>query len=270
MTHDPTDADQPSDSVADFAADLRMLRMEHGNPTLATLASLTGISKSVISDAFAGRKLPTENTTGLLAEALGGDRSVWLNRRRNLMPRTVVASAAPAERHPRRTVPVWGTVLIALSSAIAAALATSAIWSTVILPPALAAATPTPTDSYLAYADGVDPMQTVCREDAVIAASEQRQDGQFQVQMLYSKKCMAVWGRITRYDDESAGNSLTMLIYPAVDPESPRNQERSAFDVQSIYTTLMIEPDVDARVCGIATVTRDGHDPIQLGPPMCV
>lgn len=266
MTHEPAAPQPATDTVSDFAADLRALRTEHGNPTLATLASLTGISKSVISDAFLGRKLPTENTTGLLVEAMGGDRAAWLSRRRNLLP----TPAAPAPAPPRRTVPIWGTVLIALSTAVIAAVATSVIWSTVILPPAVAAATPSPTDSYLAYADGVDPMQTICREDAVIAASEQRQDGQFQVQMLYSKKCMAVWGRVTRYDNKSAGNSLTMLIYPAIDPESTRNQGRSAFDVQSIYTTLMIEPDVDARVCGIATVTQDGEDPIQLGPPMCI
>lgn len=270
MTHEPAAPQPATDTVSDFAADLRALRMEHGNPTLATLASLTGISKSVISDAFVGRKLPTENTTGLLAEAMGGDRAAWLTRRRNLVPRTALASTPPVERRRPRTVPIWGTVLIALLAAVIGAVATSVVWSTVILPPAVAAATPSPTDGYLAYADGVDPMQTVCREDAVIAASEQRQDGQFQVQMLYSKKCMAVWGRVTRYDNKSAGNSLTMLIYPAVDPESTRNQERSAFDVQSIYTTLMIEPDLDARVCGIATVTLDGQVPIQLGPPMCI
>lgn len=266
MTHEPAAPQPATDTVSDFAADLRALRTEHGNPTLATLASLTGISKSVISEAFLGRKLPTENTTGLLAEAMGGDRAAWLSRRRTLLP----APAAPASSSRPRTVPTWGAVLIALSTAVIAAVVTSVIWSTVILPPAVAAATPSPTDSYLAYADGVDPMQTICREDAVIAASEQRQDGQFQVQMLYSKKCMAVWGRVTRYDNQSAGNSLTMLIYPAVDPQSPRNQERSAFDVQSIYTTLMIEPDVNARVCGIATVTQNGEDPIQLGPPMCI
>lgn len=270
MIHDPTELDEPSDSVSEFAADLRALRIEHGNLTLATLASLTGISKSVISDAFVGRKLPTENTTALLAEAMGGDRAAWLARRRNLVPRNVAPPTAPAEQPRRRTIPMWATVLIALSTAALASVVTSVIWSTAILPPALAAATPSPTDSYLAYADGVDPMQTLCREDAVIAASEQRQDGQFQVQMLYSKKCMAVWGRVTRYDNQSAGNSLTMLIYPAVDPSSSRNQERSAFDVQSVYTTLMIEPDVNARVCGIATVTQDGQDPIQLGPPMCI
>ena len=170
MTHEPAAPQPATDTVSDFAADLRALRMEHGNPTLATLASLTGISKSVISDAFVGRKLPTENTTGLLAEAMGGDRAAWLTRRRNLVPRTALASTPPVERRRPRTVPIWGTVLIALSAAVIGAVATSVVWSTVILPPAVAAATPSPTDGYLAYADGVDPMQTVCREDAVIAA----------------------------------------------------------------------------------------------------
>jgi len=39
--------------------------------------------------------------------------------------------------------------------------------------------------------------------------------------------------------------------------------------VNSLYTPLLIEPDVEARVCGIATVTTDGKA-VELGPPMCV
>lgn len=163
-------------------------------------------------------------------------------------------------------------VACALTAVVAAA-ATSIVWSTLLASEA-AEAKPQPTTSatsgqYLDYADGVDPMQTICREDAVIAASEERLEGDVLVQMMYSNQCMAVWGRITRYDGEAAGNSLSMLIYPAIDMESERNQKRSAFDVQSIYTPLMIEPDVEARVCGIATVTQ-GEEPIELGPPLCI
>ena len=114
-------------------------------------------------------------------------------------------------------------------------------------------------------------MQTVCREDAVIAASEEREDGDVLVQIMYSNACMAVWGRVTRYDGQASGNQLSMLIYPAIDLESSRNQERSAFDVQSLYTPLMIEPDVEARVCGIATITTDeSRESKQLGPAMCI
>lgn len=260
------------DTVAKFASSLRELRLKAGDPTLAALEGRTGISKSVISDAFAGRRLPTEKTVGQLVDALRGNRQEWLERRTALDPKGQVP--ARLSQFPETTtgtlkrVSLASTILIAAGTAVVTAAVTSLIWSS--LPRTEAAeADPAPTSTYLDYADGVDPMQTICREDAVIAASEERLDGDILVQMMYSKQCMAVWGRITRYDGNAAGNSVSMLIYPAVDLESPRNQERSAYDVQSLYTTLMIEPDVEARVCGIATITNGG-DPVELGPPMCI
>lgn len=260
-----------SDTISTFATDLRELRLKAGDPTLAALESRTGISKSVISDAFAGRRLPTEKTVGQLVDAIGGNRAQWLERRAALDPKSQlparVTQLPESTAGTRRTVSLLTTVLVAAGSAAVTAVVTSFVWSS--LPSTEAAESSTPAASYIDYADGVDPMQTICREDAVIAASEERLDGDVLVQMMYSKQCMAVWGRITRYDGNAAGNSVSMLIYPAVDLESPRNQERSAYDVQSLYTTLMIEPDVEARVCGFATITNGG-DPVELGPPMCV
>lgn len=265
------------DSLEQFATDLRELRLQAGNPTLGALHARTQISKSVLSDALAGRKLPTERTVASLAEALGADRGMWIARRSALDPRTPPGGqSAELPTFPRwkaRRFPLIAMVAACALTAVVAVGATSVVWSTLLAPEsAEAGQQPTPSATsgeYLDYADGVDPMQTVCREDAVIAASEERLEGDVLVQMMYSNQCMAVWGRITRYDGEAAGNSLSMLIYPAIDLESERNQERSAFDVQSIYTTLMIEPDVEARVCGIATVTR-GEESIELGPPLCI
>ena len=111
-------------------------------------------------------------------------------------------------------------------------------------------------------------MSTVCRDDAIIAASETR-DHDSQVQMMYSNACKAVWGRVTRYDGLAAGNSLTIRIYPVVDPESERSQEITDFDVQSIYTPLLISHEASERVCGVATMTVDGET-IDLGLPLCI
>lgn len=112
-------------------------------------------------------------------------------------------------------------------------------------------------------------MQTVCREDKVIADVQMRDEEQFKVEMLYSNSCMGVWGRVTRYDGQAEGNAVSFRIYPADDPDSARSQERSAENVSSLYTPLLIEPDVEARVCGVATATRDG-EMIELGPPLCI
>jgi len=165
---------------------------------------------------------------------------------------------------------------VASASAVLASAVTSGAWAL-----AWTNQTPAPLETQalddethlsdrLAHADGVDPMLTVCPDDRVLAASEQRLDGAVQVEMMYSNACMGVWGRVTRYDEQSSGNALSMRIYPHGDPDSSRSQERTATDVPSLYTPLLIEPDVDARVCGVATLTVDGTTTIELGPPLCI
>ncbi|WP_438353948.1 DUF2690 domain-containing protein [Microbacterium sp. CJ88] len=67
--------------VTGFAAELRSLRLASGSPTLARLQSETGISRSVISDAFAGKYLPSARTLAALVPVLGGDAAEWVARR---------------------------------------------------------------------------------------------------------------------------------------------------------------------------------------------
>ncbi len=274
-TEETREVNQQPDTKEQFAADLRALRLEAGKPILTALAHTSGISKTSISDAFAGRKLPTENTIEYLVPALGGEVGPWLKRRAALDPRPVERLGARAGKRPQRRISMLAALSIAVAASLLSAGVTSVIWSTSFSQNASDSAHspttdgPTASKDYLPYEDGVDPMQTICREDSVIAASEERLDGEVLVQMLYSKKCMAVWGRVTRYDGNAAGNSMTMTLYPATDLESERNQVRDAFDVQSLYTWMIIEPDIDARVCGIASITN-GDKTVELGPPLCV
>lgn len=267
------------DTLAKFKADLQLLRERAGRPIYIAIAHKSGVSKSIVGGAFVGDTLPTEKTVLAVVRALGDEPEPWLQRRAALDPKvTRVGIEMDTETHRsrqtthgntgKRRVSLRTTILVGVASSVAAATITSLIWAGAIQQEAPVAAV-APAGEYLPFADGVDPMQTICREDAVIAASEVRLDGDAQVQMMYSKKCMAVWGRVTRYDDQAAGNTLAMTIYPATDQDSSRNQTREAFDVQSIYTTLMIEPEVEARVCGLATITQ-GDKTIDLGPPLCV
>lgn len=275
---DSASSSPATDSIEQFGEDLRGLRRRNGNQTLAALSNTTHVSKSVLSDAFAGRRLPTENTVVRILEVLGEDPAPWIRRRNELDPRHMVESerdgsgdlgdpaepgesSEPAVTSPwRRRFSLAAVLWIALGTAIVSAAATSVV----------RAVQPTPEEAqYVPFADGVDPMTTVCREDAIVAASEQRENGAFLVQMMYSNRCMAAWGRITRYDGNAAGDQLSMTIYPAIDMQSARNQQRDSFDVQSLYTPLMIEPDVEARVCGLAAATVNGT-PVELGPALCI
>ncbi|MGO2745662.1 helix-turn-helix domain-containing protein [Microbacterium sp.] len=69
------------DTVAQFAADLRALRLGVNSPTLRRLEHDTGISKSVLSEAFNGRHLPSLRTTARIAQACNADPGAWVQRR---------------------------------------------------------------------------------------------------------------------------------------------------------------------------------------------
>lgn len=262
------------DSPERFAADLRALKLASGDPTLLALESRTGISKSVLSEAFSGKRLPTEKTVRVLTTELGADSTAWLTRRQELIPRAKIGSLAetgevplaPTRSRAGRTI---GRIAATAAFSIGAS---SLVWWNVLQNreaywanqrPALAG------NQFIEPVDGVDPMKTECRQDRVIADVDARYDGAVQVEMLYSNACMGVWGRVTRVDRAADGNSLSMRIYPTDDPTSSRSQERTSEDVNSLHTPLLTEPDVEARVCGIATITVDG-EVIELGPPMCV
>lgn len=271
-----------ADSIEQFARDLRALKHEAGDPTLGSLSERTGISKSVLSEALSGRRAPTERTVRHLTAALGSSPDGWVQRH-NRLTRTPGVTQKPPLSSPTETAPPPDTpegrlprsqlILVAAVSATVGALVASGIWAGAITlnggGDRSSYGWSAQEQPLLDPGDGVDPMRTVCAEDAAIVASEPRFDDQVYVQMLFSSDCMAAWGRVTRYDGKSAGNSVQMRIYPASDIESERSQERKAYDVQSVYTPLLMESNADAQLCGVASVTSDGVE-IELAPPVCI
>ncbi|WP_271985332.1 DUF2690 domain-containing protein [Pseudoclavibacter terrae] len=278
------------DSPARFASDLQSLREQAGRPTIVRLAESAGISKSVVGDALGGNRLPTAKTVERLVTALGADPAPWLERRSELVapPRVELPPATIEQTEDGPTPVESGTqnasaearlptseaptplpppitkrrlVSTAAAAALVSAAVTSGVWFGV-------GQLQTADDPFASISDGFDPMQTVCRDDAVVAASEMR-ERETQVQLMYSTSCKAVWGRVTRYDGEAAGNELTMSVYPAVDRDSERRQSVSAYDVQSVYTPLGTSPETSERWCGLATMTADGQT-IDLGPELCI
>ena len=84
-----------ADSIAEFAAALRALRLEAGSPTLSRLQHDTRISRTVLSEAFIGKRLPSARTVDALARVLNADGNFWVRRRDALA--AVLASPAAAE-----------------------------------------------------------------------------------------------------------------------------------------------------------------------------
>lgn len=63
--------------VAEFAARLRALRRQAGNPPYRQLARLSRYSVTALSDAAGGKRLPSLDVTLAYVTACGGDRARW-------------------------------------------------------------------------------------------------------------------------------------------------------------------------------------------------
>jgi hypothetical protein len=269
-----------TDSTAEFAADLRALRLDAGSPTLARLQHEAGISTTVLSDAFAGRTLPSARTVDRIVRALGGDSVEWV-RRRDALGSTIAETGSVASRDPRpRTVRrrtaalmMAGTFLV---GALVAGLVSWGVSTTAVAQAATAASAaarhqildaPLSPHAQINVRNGVDPAMTPCVNDAKVATSSSRADNTL-LEIIWSNKCYAGWARITRYDEKFSGNSMTVAIYPETAPQGPDRQTATEPNVQSAYTTLVVRPSPRTRLCAVGTITIDGES-IDLGEPLC-
>ncbi|WP_314147635.1 hypothetical protein, partial [uncultured Leifsonia sp.] len=87
------------EAVQEFAEELRRLHVQAGSPTLARLQHETGISRTVLSGAFAGRQLPSARTVAGIVGACGGDTAAWL-RRRDAIAKGAAPGVEPSEAVP--------------------------------------------------------------------------------------------------------------------------------------------------------------------------
>lgn len=109
------ETDDPVEAARAFAADLRTLRLRCESPTLAKIQHDSGISRSVISNALAGRQLPSARTVDRLVRALGEDAAPWVLRRDSIANAGGAASAAtpePVEVHSASGAGPWWTVRV--------------------------------------------------------------------------------------------------------------------------------------------------------------
>lgn len=264
-------------SVEEFAAALSELRTAAGRPTLVALERRTGVSKTVLSDAFAGRRLPTERTVEAIASALDADVAEWTRRRReleeSLRPQVAVGAEAPAYPVVRRR----SALLAAAGAFVLGVVGTAGVVAA--LPdevpdasgrgaPAASTASPTEPPAEILVEVGTDPATTPCVDDAKVVASVTRARDT-QLQIVYSNACQAAWARVTRYDDEAAGNAVGASIYRQIAPDASDRQDTHEPDAQGAYTTLIVRPTRETRLCAVGYITLDGEK-IDLGDQICV
>ncbi|MBN9612403.1 MAG: DUF2690 domain-containing protein, partial [Actinobacteria bacterium] len=116
--------------------------------------------------------------------------------------------------------------------------------------------------------NGVDPALTPCVNDAKVAASQPRTNNTL-LEIVWSNKCYAGWARVTRYDEKISGNSITVSIYPETAATGPDRQTATEPNVQGAYTTLVVRPTPQTRLCAVGAITLKGES-IDLGEPLCI
>jgi WD40 repeat protein len=80
-----------------FAADLRRLRREAGNPTLKELGRQAHYAASTLSEAAGGRSLPSLAVTVAFVQACGGDVDAWEQRWRDVAAELTAEDTGDAE-----------------------------------------------------------------------------------------------------------------------------------------------------------------------------
>ena len=79
--------------------------------------------------------------------------------------------------------------------------------------------------------------------------------------------------KIRKLGDENgrlkfSGNSMTVSIYPETAAQGPDRQTATEPNVQSAYTTLVVRPTPQTRLCAVGAITLNGKS-IDLGEPLC-
>jgi hypothetical protein len=115
---------------------------------------------------------------------------------------------------------------------------------------------------------GEDPADNGCAEDAKSATAATRAEDTY-LEIMWSEACQAGWARITRHDDKAAGNQVSVSLYREAEPTGSDRQDATHQGVQGAYTTLIVIPTPDTRLCATGSITVDGKT-IDLGTPICL
>src|SRR5215469_4191675 len=129
--------DPAAGPIQAFAADLRKLRQEAGNPKYLQMQRLTGRSRTSLAEAAGGDHLATWETVEAYVRACGGDLAMWERRwtntrdalrvqRQDTDTRDIVAASRPKRPASSPLIP-W--IITALLSTVAVSAAAVIVYS---------------------------------------------------------------------------------------------------------------------------------------------
>jgi hypothetical protein len=270
--------DPAAGAVANLAARLRQLREDAGRPSYRQLAGTAYYSHSALSQAAAGRELPSLAVTLAFAQACGGDRQEWIalwheaaaeagvlaepDGQGAAGPATGARPAVAARRGIRARLALarrGGWYLLA-AAGLAGGLVSWVLAAVVTTPHATHV-----TSALVPVADGDYPSVADCsswtkdlRIRQVLAANGQRLG---ELRLRYSMRCAAVWARFDPDPPLSAGGAVMITLEVTRHPDGRTVTSRPRYvpgHVQRSDILLLHGGCAQARV----TVTRPGRAPV--------
>ena len=239
--------DPAAGAVADLAARLRQLREDAGRPSYRRLARTAHYSHSALSQAAAGRVLPSLAVTLAFAQACGGDPQEWTARWHEAAetgvlaePEAHAADAASAMdvvarqgiRGRLALVRRSGWYLLAAAGLAGGLAGGLASWG-------LSAVVTTPAATHVAgglaapVADGDYPSVADCASWTKNLGSRQVLAGNGQVlgtvQLRYSMRCAAVWARFNPGPSLSPAGAEMIILEVIRHPDGKTMLSRASY-----------------------------------------
>jgi len=274
--------DPSAGPVQQFAADLRKLRGEAGNPTYRDMAKAAHVSKASLSAAASGHRLPTWEVTQGYVRACGGPVEVWHDRwlavRAEVGPPAGAgppATAVPPDPPRRRWVAIAVVAVAVMAGGALAAWhvtrdpAPAARTTGALVLQAPAASSPAtarfPGSGSEAVEDNADPKKSGCADNpASIQDLDRVQVNTLNENLLgvavlrHSPKCHASWGR---FEPSDRLKYLSGPIHVTITAHRPATGTigtayTAAFDGQPVFGNIML----DTTGCVEITVRVDAPD----------
>lgn len=257
-----------ADTLTAFAADLRKLRLGANQPTLDRLAREAHISRTVISETLNGRQFPSPRTVDRIVRALGGDPDEWIVRRDRLAASIATegeqGDAAVVEPRSRKR------FLLGLAAAAVVLLVGGAAGGIFGYAQGVSDGLALAAEErvQIKVEDGLDPAKTACIDDSEVGAAHMDEELNALLEVMWSDKCQAGWGRVTRYDALELGNSITVRIFPLSNPSYDDGESDTVSNARTIYTYTLNRPGGDP-LCAEGSFTVDGET-FAFAEPVCM
>jgi hypothetical protein len=274
-----TSLDGSPGPLQEFAADLRRLREEAGNPPYRKLAESAHFSKATLAAAASGYRLPTWEVTRAYVQACGGNVEEWYQRWQRTREELGLPAATPPEQTPTQQPTATPQVarrrrMVLIASGLSLTLLVClvvVVWltSSRTASPTTSTGAVSTTETPARFAgrkepivDNADPKRTGCAADPAgvatldsVEINTQAEEFLGVAELRHSPTCRVAWGRFTPSDRLTFMRADATITITARRPSTGTFGKPYSvhFDGQAAFGNILLEQSG----CVEITVTID-------------